>query len=338
MSDGAADPRPGDSMPGTQKLGTQNLGPQNPGTQKPGGTHATGSHNTGTDGATHTVMSVLRGAEGWLTKRTIEAPKRSAELLLGKVLRMDRLELYLEHDRPLNEQERNAMRELMVRRGDGEPVAHLLGSWSFRGHELEVGPSVLIPRPETEELVDLAIEKLGSGSGAGKRAIDLGTGSGAIAIALAVEQADLQVLATDASQNALAVARNNASANNVTERVQFVHGSWWQPVPDEQVFDLVISNPPYIDPKAFDGLEDNVRRFEPPLALFSAPGDVASCYRELAAGLEQHLRPGGWFLAETGVGADTASRDVFAALPFLHNVELRKDLSGHARFVLAQRV
>ena len=302
---------------------------ERPGSKPPGSADAS---------AMHTVMSVLRGAEGWLQKRNVEAPKRSAELLLGKVLRLGRLELYLEHDRPLDEQERNAMRALMVRRGDGEPVAHLLGSWSFRGHELEVGPSVLIPRPETEELVDIAIEKLGGAAGDGKRAIDLGTGSGAIAIALAVEQPSLEVVATDASQNALAVARNNASAHSVTERVQFLHGSWWQPVGDDQAFDLVVSNPPYIDPRALDGLEEDVRRFEPPLALFSAPGDVASCYRELAVGLEQHLRPGGWLLVETGVGADVVSRDVFAALPFLQQVELRDDLSGHARFVIAQRV
>lgn len=288
--------------------------------------------------AAHTVMTVLRGAEGWLKKRGIEAPKLSAELLLGKVLGMQRLEMYLEHDRPLVESERSAMRELIMRRGDGEPVAHLLGSWSFRGHELEVGPSVLIPRPETEELVDIAIEKLGSeGLGAGQRVIDLGTGSGALAIALAVELPELNVLATDTSQNALAVARNNANYHQVTDRMQFVHGSWWQPVAVDEVFDLVVSNPPYIDPKAMDGLEDDVRRFEPPLALFSAPGDVASCYRDLAAGLERHLCPGGWFVAETGVGADTASHEVFLAQPFLQNVELRKDLSGHARFVLGQR-
>lgn len=295
-------------------------------------------------GAVHTVMSVLRGAEGWLQKRSVEAPKRSAELLLGKVLRMERLELYLEHDRPLDEAERSAMRALVMRRGDGEPVAHLLGSWSFRGHEVEVGPAVLIPRPETEELVDLALDKLMAMSSSDVHAhehqltaIDLGTGSGAIAIALAIEQPGLHVLATDVSQNALAVARNNASYHQVTDRVQFAHGSWWQAVPENQVFDLVISNPPYIDPQAIDGLQDDVRRFEPPLALFSAPGDVASCYRELAAGLEQHLRSGGWFLAETGFGAAEQSRDVFVALPFMQHVELRDDLAGQPRFVLAQR-
>lgn len=321
MADGSADPRRG-SEPQGNKPGSQ-----------PSGRDAGGASS----GALHTVMSVLRGAEGWLAKRNTESPKRSAELLLGKVLGLDRLELYLEHDRPLNEAERTSMRELMVRRGDGEPVAHLLGSWSFRGHELEVGPSVLIPRPETEELVDIAIDKLGDAGGAGKRAIDLGTGSGAIAIALALEVPELEVLATDASQNALAIARSNAGAHGLADRLQFAHGSWWEAVPTGETFDLVVSNPPYIDPKAPDGLEDEVKRFEPPLALFSAPGDVASCYRELAGGLEQHLRPGGWFVAETGVGADEASRDVFAALPFLQHVELRDDLAGHARFVIAQR-
>lgn len=285
--------------------------------------------------AQHTVMSVLQGAESWLAKRSIEAPKRSAELLLGKVLRLDRLQLYLEHDRPLDEKERAAMRELVLRRGDSEPVAHLLGSWSYRGHELEVGPAVLIPRPETEELVDIALQKLGDG----QSAIDLGTGSGAIAIALAVEQPNLQqVLGTDASQNALAVARNNASYHKVTERVQFAHGSWWDAVAGDAVFDLVVSNPPYIDPQKIDGLEEDVRRFEPPLALFSAPGDVASCYRELAAGLEAHLRSGGWFVGETGLGAEQASLEAFASQPFLGNTSLLDDESGKPRFVLAQRL
>lgn len=285
------------------------------------------------DGATHTVISVLRGAEGWLTKRGVESPKRSAELLLGKVLGVGRLQLYLEHDRPLEERERAQMRELLARRGNGEPVAHLLGSWSFRGLELEVGPAVLIPRPETEELVDEALLRLGAGA----RAIDLGTGSGAIAIALAAERPVLHVTAVEVSQNALALARNNAVAHHVDDRVAFVQGSWWEPIADDAVFDLVVSNPPYIDPDRPDGLADDVRRFEPPLALFSDKGDVASCYRAIAAGLERHLAPGGWVVAETGFGAADASRDVLAAQAFLADVELLDDSAGQPRFVIARR-
>ncbi|MBL8751985.1 MAG: HemK family protein methyltransferase, partial [Planctomycetes bacterium] len=150
----------------------------------------------------HTVLSVLRGAEEWLHKRGVDAPKRSAELLLGKVLGLDRLQLYLAHDRPLDPDERAAMRALVQRRGEHEPVAYLLGNWSFRGLELDVSSAVLVPRPETEELVDLALAK----APAGARVADFGTGSGAIAVALAAARPDLRVFALDASKNALAVA------------------------------------------------------------------------------------------------------------------------------------
>lgn len=280
-------------------------------------------------------MSVLRASEGWLDKRGVDAPKRSAELLLGKVLGVDRLQLYLEHDRPLDEAERAAMRGLLVRRGEGEPVAHLLGSWAFRGLELEVGPAVLIPRPETEELVDVALERLDGREEAS--VIDLGTGSGAIALAIASERPGWRVCATDTSQNALAVARTNAAGNQLAEQVELLHGSWWEAVEPTRTFDLVVSNPPYIDPRRPDGLAEDVQRFEPPLALFSAPGDPASCYREIAAGLERHLEPGGWFVAETGLGAEDAARDVLASCGFLQQVSLEDDTCGRPRFVLAQR-
>ena len=280
------------------------------------------------------MLSVLRGAADWLARRGVDAPRRSAELLLAKVLGTTRLELYLQHDRPLAEPERDAMRALVARRGSGEPVAHLLGSWSFRGLELTVGPQVLVPRPETEELVDVVLAVLGGG----RTAIDLGTGSGAIAIALAVERPALTVTATDISEAALAIARANALAHGVADRVAFAHGGWWQAVAAEARFDVVVSNPPYIDPAAPVGLAADVQRFEPALALFTAHGDAASCYREIAAGLATHLTPGGWFVAETGLGAAEPARAVLAALPFLDDVELRSDLSGAPRFVLARRV
>ncbi|MFY9345207.1 MAG: peptide chain release factor N(5)-glutamine methyltransferase [Planctomycetota bacterium] len=281
----------------------------------------------------HTVLSVLRGAEAWLAKAGADAPQRSAELLLGKVLGCTRLQLYLAHDRPLDERERAAMRELVARRGKGEPVAYLLGGWSFRGLDLEVGPAVLVPRPETEGLVEHALACL---QGPGGTAIDLGTGSGAIAIALATARPDLRVLATDVSQNALALAAANVQRHGLGGRVTLAHGSWWQAVPGDARFELVVSNPPYIDPRASAELAADVRAFEPPLALFTAPGDVASCYRELAAGLPAHLAPGGWFVAETGVGASEPARAVFAALPFLEGVELRPDDAGIPRYLLAR--
>ena len=286
----------------------------------------------GEDGA-HTVLSVLRGAETWLARRGVDAPKRSAELLLGKVLGLSRLDLYLAHDRPLSPAERGAMRVLVARRGDGEPVAHLLGTWSFRGLELAVGPAVLVPRPETEELVGIALQR----AKADAEVVDLGTGSGAIAVALAVERPDLRVVATDASQNALAIAAANVARHGVGDRVVLAAGSWWDAVPPERTFDLVVSNPPYIDPAAADGLAPDVRAYEPPLALFTAAGDVLSCYRPIVAGLAQRLRAGGSFVAETGVGASDAAHELLAAQPFLTDVELLPDAAGIARVLVARR-
>ncbi len=283
--------------------------------------------------AGHTVLSVLRGAEAWLSGRGVDAPKRSAELLLGKVLGLSRLDLYLAHDRPLSADERGAMRALVARRGNGEPVAHLLGSWSFRGLELAVGPAVLVPRPETEELVGIAAARAVQGG----EVVDLGTGSGAIAIALAVERPDLRVFASDVSQNALAVAAANVARHGAGDRVALALGSWWQAVPPGRTFDLVASNPPYIDPAAPAGLATDVRAFEPPLALFTATGDVLSCYRAIVDGLAERLRPGGWFVAETGVGASDAARDLLAAQPFLTDVELLPDAARIDRFLLARR-
>ena len=281
----------------------------------------------------HTVLSVLRGAEDWLQRRSVDAPKRSAELLLGKVLGLDRLRLYLAHDRPLDPAERAAMRALVARRGQGEPVAYLLGSWSFRGHELAVSPAVLIPRPETEDLVTIALGLLPPGG----RAIDLGTGSGAIAIALAKERPDVHVTAVELSKNALELAQQNAARHGVAERLAFALGSWWSPLDPAATFDLVVSNPPYIDPAAPHGLAADVKAHEPPLALFSATGDVLSCYRELVAGLRTHLVPGGWFVAETGVGASAPGLALLQQQDCLEAAELRPDFAGVGRYLLARR-
>jgi release factor glutamine methyltransferase len=281
----------------------------------------------------HTVLSVLRGAEQWLQRRAVDAPKRSAELLLGKVLGLGRLQLYLAHDRPLDESERAAMRALVARRGNNEPVAYLIGSWGFRSLELDVAPAVLIPRPETELLVDHVLAHAPQGGAV----LDLGTGSGAIAIAIAVERPDLHVVATDQSRNALAVAAANVARHGVAARVLLHAGDWWQAVPAGSQFDVVVSNPPYIDPQATTGLAADVAAHEPPLALYSAAGDVVSCYRAIAAGLAAHLRAGGWFVAETGVGASGPALQLLREQPFLLDAQVLPDPAGIDRFLLARR-
>jgi release factor glutamine methyltransferase len=281
----------------------------------------------------HTVLSVLRGAEAWLERRGVEAPKRSAELLLGKVLGLGRLQLYLAHDRPLDPKERAAMRTLVARRGEHEPVAHLLGSWSFRGLELAVSPAVLIPRPETEELVELALAHCPTAA----RIVDLGTGSAAIAIALAKARADVQVLAVDQSADALAIAAANVQRHGLADRVELRSGSWWSAVPAAAAFDLVVSNPPYIDPADPQGLAADVHRFEPAAALFTAPGDPVSCYRAIGLQLASRLLPGGWFVAETGGTASAPALQWLQQLPGFDEVSLRADLAGQPRFLVARR-
>jgi len=284
-------------------------------------------------GGGHTVLSVLRGAEAWLQRRSVDAPRRSAELLLGKVLGLGRLEMYLAHDRPLDDAERAAMRQLVARRGEHVPVAYLLGNWSFRGLELEVGPAVLIPRPETELLVEHALAHAPPGG----RVLNLGTGSGAIAIAMAVERPDLHIVATDQSRNALALATANVARHGVAERIELLGGDWWHALRDATQFDLVVSNPPYIDPQAPEGLAADVAAHEPPLALYSAAGDVLSCYRAIVAGLAAHLVADGWFVAETGVGASAPALQLLQQQPFLTAAQLLPDPAGIDRFLLAQR-
>jgi release factor glutamine methyltransferase len=282
----------------------------------------------------HTVLSVLRAAEGWFQGRGVEAPRRSAELLLGKVLGKDRLNLYLLHDRPLDQGELTAMRELTARRGRGEPVAHLLGEWSFRGLDLQVGPDVLVPRPETEELVSLALPLLAPGA----RVLDLGTGSGAIAIALAIEKTEISVVATDVSEAALAIARSNAARHGVAERVAFRQGSWWDACSGEPPFDLVISNPPYVDPDRPDLLGAGVREFEPALALFAERGDPLSSYRAILAGIGTGLKSGGTLLLEVGVDTGAPTLDLLRASVLLADAELLTDLGRQPRHLRAARV
>ncbi len=281
----------------------------------------------------HTVLSVLRGAEQWLHKRGVDAPKRSAELLLGHVLGVTRLQLYMAHDRPLDPQERAALRTLVARRGEGEPIAYLLGSQPFRGLELLVSPAVLIPRPETEELVDLVLARLPDAA----RVLDLGTGSGAIAIALARERPDCSVLATDLSAAALRVAAANVARHGLTPRIELREGAWWDAVPAGARFDVVVSNPPYVDPSRPELLAAEVRRFEPALALFAPAGDPAACYRAIGVQLAARLVPSGWFLAETGLEASVPAREWLEQLPGFTAATLLPDLGGQSRFLLAQR-
>jgi release factor glutamine methyltransferase len=204
---------------------------------------------------------VLTGATGYLEERGVESPRLDAEHLISRALGLSRIELYTQHDRPLSERERAAARELVVRRGRREPLAYVLGDWDFRHLTLKTDARALIPRPETELVVERCLTLLETV--AAPRVVDVGTGTGAIALAIAHELPDAIVTATDISTDALALARENADANHLA--VTFVESDLLAGV--DGPFDLVVSNPPYVLAAELEGLEPEVRDWEPRGAL-----------------------------------------------------------------------
>jgi release factor glutamine methyltransferase len=256
-----------------------------------------------------------------LTGDTPFATQLDAELLLACALALPRVRLRSHPEATAAADAARRYRELLERRSNGEPVAYLTGEKEFWGLTLAVTPAVLVPRPETELLVERA---LALGLRENARAADLGTGSGAIALALASERPNWQVLATDVSAAALAVARANAGAL-APGRVEFRHGSWFTPLGDVR-FDIIVSNPPYVaagDP-ALGSLQH-----EPQLAL--TPGkDALGALREIIRGAREHLLPGGWLLLEHGATQGAAVRHELA-LAGMRYIRSHPDLAGHER-------
>lgn len=229
-----------------------------------------------------TLAEVLRGAADYLAARGVESPRVDAELILARALGLARIELYTQHDRPLTEAERAAARELVQRRGRREPLAYVLGDWDFRRLTLAIDPRVLVPRPETEIVVERCLALL---DGVDEpRVVDVGTGSGAIALALKHERPDARVVATDTSADALELARANADANGLD--VDFVHCDLLAGV--DGTFALVVSNPPYVDESEIDTLQPEVRDHEPRAALVDA-GQTGRLIDEARGVLDGHL-------------------------------------------------
>jgi release factor glutamine methyltransferase len=282
-------------------------------------------------------MDVVRLSTKHLAARGSGTPRLDAELLAAHSLGIRRLDLYLQFDRPLDDAELAPIRALLRRRAAGEPIAYIVGEREFYGRAFAVSPAVLIPRPETELLVERALVWLREGGGdplgAGLRAADLGTGSGCIAVTLACEAPGLEVAAGDVSGDALDVARGNARRHGVEEKVSFARGPWWGPFGDLAV-DLLVSNPPYVSDTELDGLMRDVRDHEPRAAL-AAGDDGLTAYRELLAGAPAHLRPQGVVLLEIAPPRRDAVVGLVGATWSAARIEVHDDLAGLPRCVEA---
>jgi release factor glutamine methyltransferase len=247
--------------------------------------------------ATWTILGVL----DWTTQRfgdaAISSPRLEAQLLLAHVLGCSRVELYTGFDKPLAEAELARYRELIRRRLAGEPVAYLLGEAEFWSLTLAVDPSVLVPRPDSETVVEVALATRADRA-APCAVLDLCTGSGAIALALAKELPAAEVVATDLSEAAAAIARGNAARHQLAERVTVRVGDLWAAVDADRRFDLITANPPYIATAVIDTLSAEVRR-EPRLAL-DGGADGLACYRRILGEARHHLVSGGALVLEHG--------------------------------------
>ena len=260
-----------------------------------------------------TVLQAIQRSVDFLSKKGVESPRLQAELLLAHVLQVPRMKLYLDFERILTDDQQTALRELVRRRGQREPLQHILGTACFCGLDLEVNGNVLVPRPETELLAELGWQFLKKAAAQGANpptALDFGTGSGCIAIAIAVQSTAAQVVALDISTAALALARRNAARHAVDSRIEFLAGDGFAALPDKAKFDLVISNPPYIPTAEIATLEPEVRDHDPRPALDGGT-DGLDFYRRLARDAASFLRPGGRIMVELGHGQEAAVTEIF---------------------------
>ena len=277
---------------------------------------------------TWTTLKILAWTKDFLLSKDIANARLEAEWLLCAATGLDRVGLYLQYDKPLNESELAAYRVLVARRARREPLQHILGSQEFCGLDYEVSPDVLIPRYDTELLVSEAMKRLPNA----RSVLDIGTGSGCIAVSLQKRLSQAAVTATDISAGALAIARRNAEKHDAP--VEFLLGSLFAPLAG-RAFDLIVSNPPYIPTADIESLDLEVRNYDPRTAL-DGGGDGLHIYRLLIPSSVEHLNPGGWLLVEIGIGLAQDIQKLFRDSGRFSETIVALDSAGIERVVGAQ--
>jgi release factor glutamine methyltransferase len=282
-----------------------------------------------------TVLEVIQRSADFLSKKGVESPRLQVELLLAHLLGMPRMKLYLNFERTLTEDELEKLRELVKRRGNREPLQHIVGTTNFCGRDFLVNRNVLIPRPETEILAERAWSFLSTSNSQPATALDFGTGSGCLAVMLAINCPTAEIHALDISANALDVARENAKRHNVSDRIKFHQGDGFLAPPAEKKFDLIVANPPYIPREEIPTLEAEVREYDPKLALDGGI-DGLNFYRMLAEQAASRLVSGGKLMMEFGEGQAAATREIFEMQMWIVEA-VERDYSQRERFLIARR-
>jgi release factor glutamine methyltransferase len=287
------------------------------------------------EGETWTPLRVLEWTTGRLATAGVDAARLEAQVLLAHALSCDRVALYTMFDKPLGPEELGRYRDLVKRRLAGEPVAYLVGHQEFWSLDLAVDPRVLIPRRDTETVVELVLDAI-TDRAAPLAVADVATGAGPLALALARELPAARVVATDLSEDALAVARGNAEKLGLADRVELCAGDLLAALPDGVLFDVLVSNPPYVKSGDIAGLSPEVRR--EPRAALDGGADGLDLLRRLVAGAARHVRPGGLVALEHGFDQGPAVRALLDATGDFDAAATRADLGGHPRVTHARRL
>ena len=284
-----------------------------------------------------TILKVLQWTAGYFSRRNIDQSRSNAEVLLAHTLGMERIQLYLRYDQPLTADELTRFREVVRRRAAHEPTQYITRQQEFWSLAFEVTPSVLIPRPETEVLVEETLKALGDTSDA--RVLDLGTGSGAVAVALAHERPSMKVFATDRSFEALTVARRNGLRHGVLDRVFFAAMDLFSALgTSSPPFDVVVSNPPYIGETELKDLSPEILRHEPMAALRGGGAQGLDIIREIIGRVSSCLKPDGAVLLEIGQGqAEILGRELTED-PRIESFDFVKDYSGILRVLHIRKI
>jgi release factor glutamine methyltransferase len=283
-----------------------------------------------------TTGKLLEWIKDYFAKNGVDSPRLSAEMLLAHILGIKRIDLYMRFDTPVEEARLSPLRELVKRCGQHEPLAYLIGKTEFYSMEFAITKDCLIPRPETELLVQRAVELLRLREGR-QRVLDLCTGSGCVAVAVAKNHPAADIVATDISDAALAVAARNVEKHKVSERVRLLCGDLFEAILtglDVTEFDLITANPPYVSSAEYEKLDRNVRDYEPKIALL-AGADGLDVYRRIAEGADKFLKPGASLVMEIGYRQAAQIQKLLEATGVFSRITVEKDFSNNDRVVTA---